>query len=772
MFDGQVGRRTRVSMGGKKLPAKELSKHDFVIAAREERVKRARSRLVHETSTKLQAWFRGCRTRAITRASLQHAVVAKCNDVATLQRMYTFAIPVPVLTRLVQETIFVGRLWQPPATADAVVVPCSVLGLVQQSWTALQIEWDRSPSSKHEWTVRVASLCSLVSRLRPSDLQGILPLVAESLPHALYLWAIRPSFGFFDAVVEAWTRDRHHQFPALAPYVDTLVQSYALHEAFACTLMSLPLSAQQPALKPWLDASYLHLPANTLWITSPWQQAVVVGNLLDLLNSYNQVETTAVTLLVQYTCQSVVDFALNSSTIQTQLQLIASRSIVSKLWLSALQQPTPRLVYGVAQVYAWLLTGHPSSSPLVSTVLFTISSSSAILRHVFRLLQSLPSPLWLIFCSSFGSYIDTSDAHTLSNHFPQIPELVTLLSHTLYGILWRESPTVYSIESEAQLSAMVHLFNQLHARVESIALWPSLPIPPDVMTFEEEKNDKTVKVFFESNTRAKLQYVLTTIPQVVPFETRVALFHSYLHLDKQNVPNRHVFAALVPLRIQREHIVTDSFEQFHAIQSLKGRLQITFVNAQGLEEAGVDGGGVFKEYIDTLTKTAFSTEFPYFLATDDHQLYPNPQAHLSSDDAVAYFRFLGRLLAKAMYEEILIEPQFALFFLKKLLGQFNSLDDLRSLDAQMYRHVLELKTIPDVESLGLTFTAASGPHSVHELETNGGEVAVTGENVIRYIHKLADFKLNVQIAAASRAFLVGFHDLIPSTWLRLFSPVR
>ncbi|KAF0713525.1 hypothetical protein AaE_011776, partial [Aphanomyces astaci] len=62
-----------------------------------------------------------------------------------------------------------------------------------------------------------------------------------------------------------------------------------------------------------------------------------------------------------------------------------------------------------------------------------------------------------------------------------------------------------------------------------------------------------------------------------------------------------------------------------------------------------------------------------------------------------------------MYEEILIEPQFALFFLKKLLGQFNSLDDLRSLDAQMYRHVLELKTIPDVESLGLTFTAASGP---------------------------------------------------------------
>ncbi|RQM20120.1 hypothetical protein B5M09_013239 [Aphanomyces astaci] len=277
---------------------------------------------------------------------------------------------------------------------------------------------------------------------------------------------------------------------------------------------------------------------------------------------------------------------------------------------------------------------------------------------------------------------------------------------------------------------MVHLFNQLHARVESIALWPSLPIPPDVMTFEEEKNDKTVKVFFESNTRAKLQYVLTTIPQVVPFETRVALFHSYLHLDKQNVPNRHVFAALVPLRIQREHIVTDSFEQFHAIQSLKGRLQITFVNAQGLEEAGVDGGGVFKEYIDTLTKTAFSTE------------------------------------------EILIEPQFALFFLKKLLGQFNSLDDLRSLDAQMYRHVLELKTIPDVESLGLTFTAASGPHSVHELETNGGEVAVTGENVIRYIHKLADFKLNVQIAAASRAFLVGFHDLIPSTWLRLFSPVR
>lgn len=34
-----------------------------------------------------------------------------------------------------------------------------------------------------------------------------------------------------------------------------------------------------------------------------------------------------------------------------------------------------------------------------------------------------------------------------------------------------------------------------------------------------------------------------------------------------------------------------------------------------------------------------------------------------------YFQFLGRLLGKAMYDGIILEPKFADFFLRKLIGK-------------------------------------------------------------------------------------------------------
>ncbi|ETW03894.1 hypothetical protein H310_04319 [Aphanomyces invadans] len=801
MFDGTVGRRPRVSLAGKRPSAKEMSKHDFVAAAREERMKRAQNRLLQEMSIKLQAWFRGCRSRNLTRIAFQQAVTAKCNDIETLQRLYTFEVPVPVLTRLLQETIYVGQLW--PPTNDG-SVPSAVLRFVQQSWVTLQSEWAKTPSSMREWSCRISSLCSLVLRHRPTDLAEFIPVVAHSLPQALYRWSIFPSYGFFDAVVEAWTRDPHHQFLQLVPHVSSLVHTYALHAKFATVLMSLPLSAQQPTLKPWLEQSFLHLPATSSWVTSPWNQAVVVGNLADLISSPGgHANTSGLELLATYASDAMLSFAFGQQqhadhrgptaaviaadpslceAVQAQVQLLASRSFVLKVWSAALSASSPVFLHSIAQIFASMIILLPPSSPALSTVLFTLSSSTMLLQ-MFENLSPSPaySPHWVVFCASLGHYLHTADDQHFSSHFPPRAALTALLNQALYGLLWVESLPAYTRAFEAQLTHMIHVFNELyvrHARVPFCPnehwLWPTLAIPTDIMQSLDLDDDEplTVQVCFGTNSRVKLQFVLTTLPQVVPFEARVSLFHSYLLLDKQTVPSRHVFASLIPLRIQRDRIVQDSFQGFQAVESLKGRMQITFINEQGLEEAGVDGGGVFKEYIDTLTKTAFSTEFPYFRATDDRLLYPNPLAHVVSDDAVAHFRFLGRVLAKAVYEEILIEPQFALFFLKKLLGHFNTLDDLRSLDAEMYRHIVELKSNRDVEALGLTFTVASGPSSVHELEPGGSLVPVTNDNVIRYIHKLADFKLNAQIAAASRAFLQGFHDLIPTTWLHLFSPAE
>ena len=54
---------------------------------------------------------------------------------------------------------------------------------------------------------------------------------------------------------------------------------------------------------------------------------------------------------------------------------------------------------------------------------------------------------------------------------------------------------------------------------------------------------------------------------------------------------------------------TDSFLALSEIGSqLRKRVQITFVNEHGVEEAGIDGGGVLKEFMDTVTKVRLSLQ--------------------------------------------------------------------------------------------------------------------------------------------------------------------
>lgn len=59
-----------------------------------------------------------------------------------------------------------------------------------------------------------------------------------------------------------------------------------------------------------------------------------------------------------------------------------------------------------------------------------------------------------------------------------------------------------------------------------------------------------------------------------------------------------------------------------------------------------------------------------------------------------------------------------------------------------------------------------------ELIKNGKDIAVTAQNRIRYIYLVANYKLNVQIAPQSAAFMRGLSDLIDINWLKTFNEVR
>lgn len=173
-----------------------------------------------------------------------------------------------------------------------------------------------------------------------------------------------------------------------------------------------------------------------------------------------------------------------------------------------------------------------------------------------------------------------------------------------------------------------------------------------------------------------------------------------------------------------------------------------------------------------LIKRSFDTQYGLFKESEDRLLYPNPISEHIVPEHLEKFEFLGMIVGKAMYENILVELPFANFFLAKLLGKTNFVDDLASLDSQLLKNLQYLKTATNVEDLSLNFTVTEdilGQPFEKELIPDGKNISVTNENKLKYMYLVANYKLNLQIKQQSLAFLRGFEYLIDRKYLRMFN---
>ena len=316
---------------------------------------------------------------------------------------------------------------------------------------------------------------------------------------------------------------------------------------------------------------------------------------------------------------------------------------------------------------------------------------------------------------------------------------------------------------------------------------------------EEEGEDALLANAFRD---PKLARVLTACPQALSFIQRVQMFHSLLEQDKEatqedthqsmlrsmmmqdeNFLDRH----WLRVRVRREDLFADSLRQLNTLgKKLRGKVQVTMINKHGTEESGIDGGGVFKEFLDDLIREAFLPSGDgdgLFSVSPVESLYVNPfPAGRDGIDLLQQYEFLGRVLGKAVYESILVEPQFSLAFLNLILGKQNSLDDLKTFDPEIYRNLSSLRKMDEtvLAGLGLTFEITSAYTNRGQfsnsaatisvpLMPNGDSIPVTKANVIQYVHLVAHHKLNIEGSIQTKAFLRGFRDLIPASWVRLFS---
>ncbi|MBA0651830.1 hypothetical protein Goklo_019132 [Gossypium klotzschianum] len=227
----------------------------------------------------------------------------------------------------------------------------------------------------------------------------------------------------------------------------------------------------------------------------------------------------------------------------------------------------------------------------------------------------------------------------------------------------------------------------------------------------------------------KAHDILKQAPFLIPFTSRVKIFTSQLASVRHRQEAHGVFTRN-RFRIRRDHILEDAYNQMSALseEDLRGLIRVTFVNEFGVEEAGIDGGGIFKDFMENITRAAFDVQYGLFKETADHLLYPNPGSGMIHEQHLQFFHFLGSLLAKH-YKE-------------------------------------------DISGLELYFVIVNneyGEQTEEELLPGGKNIRVTNENVITFIHLVSNHRLNFQIRQQSTHFLRGFQQLMRKEWIDMFN---
>ncbi|XP_046964892.1 ubiquitin-protein ligase E3B [Vanessa cardui] len=277
------------------------------------------------------------------------------------------------------------------------------------------------------------------------------------------------------------------------------------------------------------------------------------------------------------------------------------------------------------------------------------------------------------------------------------------------------------------------------------------------------------------------QVLVQKTPHMIAHGERVRLFRRAVADEKVvlGLTERACGGRSTLVTVRRTRLVEDGYRQLAALPSraLRGVVRVRFINEQGLDEAGIDQDGVFKEFLEETIKRVFDPSLNLFRVTSEERLYPSPTSCLQ-ENHLQLFEFIGRMLGKAVYEGIVVDVPFASFFLSQVLGQtqqalYSWIDELPSLDRDLYRSLTYIKHFQgDISSLELTFSVDEerlGEIVTHELVPGGKAIPVTNENKINYIHLMAHFRMHTQIKDQTNAFIKGFRTIINPEWLSLFS---
>ncbi|PLW08971.1 hypothetical protein PCANC_07257 [Puccinia coronata f. sp. avenae] len=223
------------------------------------------------------------------------------------------------------------------------------------------------------------------------------------------------------------------------------------------------------------------------------------------------------------------------------------------------------------------------------------------------------------------------------------------------------------------------------------------------------------------------------------------------------------------VKIRRSHIFEDSYAEIMRQQpnDLKKRLMIKFDG-----EDGLDYGGVSREFFFLLSHEMFNPFYCLFeySAVDNYTLQINPHSGVNPEH-LNYFKFIGRVLALAIFHRRFLDAYFITSFYKMILKKKIALADMESVDAEIFRSLtwmLENDITDVIENSFSVEDEKFGEVVTIDLRKDGRNIPVTEENKKEYIELITQWRIEKRVAEQFKAFLTGFNELIPQELINVF----
>jgi len=106
-----------------------------------------------------------------------------------------------------------------------------------------------------------------------------------------------------------------------------------------------------------------------------------------------------------------------------------------------------------------------------------------------------------------------------------------------------------------------------------------------------------------------IQEILNQAPHMLSFETRLNILHRIIETDQDGYdrfPNwgqeNQEGRDPKTITIRRDYLLEDGFEKIYSRKDMRSTFTIKFINEHGMQEEGIDGGGLLKEFITILTQ--------------------------------------------------------------------------------------------------------------------------------------------------------------------------